>query len=100
MKNLFLENLNYLIIRDFWMLKIWPYFLNPDELQFLFVFQFLCPKKYVFESFTWVIIHVDFVAFLFRIFKLKMTLALLNISSHIDMGRFVSDWTCVIQILE
>jgi hypothetical protein len=29
-----------------------------------------------------------------------MTLASLNTSFHIDLGRFVSDWTCIIQILE
>jgi hypothetical protein len=29
-----------------------------------------------------------------------MTSTTLNISSHIDLGRFVGDWACIIQILE
>jgi hypothetical protein len=29
-----------------------------------------------------------------------MRLITLNINSHIDLGRFVGDWTCIIQILE
>jgi hypothetical protein len=29
-----------------------------------------------------------------------MTLATLNTSFHIDLGRFVSDWTSIIQRLE
>jgi hypothetical protein len=29
-----------------------------------------------------------------------MTLTTLNTSFHIDLGRFVGDWTCIIQILE
>ncbi len=38
---------------------------------FCFFFQLLCPKSILFESFTWVIFHIDFVSFLFRISKLK-----------------------------
>jgi hypothetical protein len=30
----------------------------------------------------------------------KMTLATLNTNFDIDLGRFVGDWTCIIQILE
>jgi hypothetical protein len=51
MKNLFFENLNHLIVTDFWMVKIWPYFIDLYELQFLFVFQNIYPKKYVFWKF-------------------------------------------------
>jgi hypothetical protein len=29
-----------------------------------------------------------------------MTLTTLNTSSHVDLGRFVHDWTCIIQILK
>jgi hypothetical protein len=32
--------------------------------------------------------------------NLKMTSATLNTSFHIYLGRFVGDWTCIIQILE
>jgi hypothetical protein len=49
MKNLFFLNLNHLIARDFWMVKIWPYFswvhMNYNFL-FKFFFQVFCPKKY------------------------------------------------------
>jgi hypothetical protein len=29
-----------------------------------------------------------------------MTSVILNTSIHIDLGRFVGDWTCIIQRLE
>jgi hypothetical protein len=29
-----------------------------------------------------------------------MTLVTLNTSNHIDLGMFVGDWTCVIQIID
>jgi hypothetical protein len=71
MKNILFEDFNHLIVRDFEWLKFDHIFISSYELQFLFVFQFFCPKSIFFESFTWVIIHIDFVGFSFRIFKLK-----------------------------
>jgi hypothetical protein len=68
MKNLLFENFNHLIIRVFWMVKIWPYFHNSYE---LFVFQFFCSKSIIFEIFTWVIIHLNFMDFPFRTLKFK-----------------------------
>jgi hypothetical protein len=53
------------------MVKLDHIFTNPYELQFLFVFQFLCPKSIFFESFIWGIIHMDFVGCPFRTSKLK-----------------------------
>ncbi len=38
--------------------------------------------------------------FLLGLSNQKMTLATLNTDFHIDLGRFVGDWTCIIQILE
>jgi len=38
---------------------------------FCLFFNFFVSKPYVFESFTWVIIHLDFVSFSFRTPKLK-----------------------------
>jgi len=38
---------------------------------FCFFFNFFVLRTYVFESFTWVIIHMDFVGFPFRTSKLK-----------------------------
>jgi hypothetical protein len=29
-----------------------------------------------------------------------MTSIIVNTSFHIDLGKFVGDWTCIIQILE
>jgi len=29
-----------------------------------------------------------------------MTSTIVNTSFHIDLGKFVGDWTCIIQILE
>jgi hypothetical protein len=39
--------------------------------KFYLFFNFFVPKAYVFESFTWVIIHLDFVGFPFKISKFK-----------------------------
>jgi hypothetical protein len=44
MKNIFFENLNHLIIKDFWMVKIWPYFHKSIWIAILFYFHFLCLK--------------------------------------------------------
>jgi len=60
MKNLFFENFNFLIAREW--LKFDHIFISPYELQFLFVFQIFCFKKYVFENFRW---GIDFVGFSF-----------------------------------
>jgi len=69
--NLFFENLNHLIIMDFWMVQIWPYFHKSIWVAIFVCFSKLCPKSIFFESFKWVISHMDFVGFLFRTFKLK-----------------------------
>jgi hypothetical protein len=66
-------------------------FISPYELQFLFIFQFFCPKSIFFESFRWGIIPLDRVGFFLRLPNLKMTLVTLNTSFHIDLGRFGGD---------
>jgi len=40
------------------MVKFDHIFIRPYKLQFLFVFEFFCPKNIFLESFTWVIIHM------------------------------------------
>jgi hypothetical protein len=70
-RNALFENLNHLIVRDFWMVKIWPYFHKSIWITIFVCFQFFCPKSYAFENFTWVIIHLDFMSFLFRTSKFK-----------------------------
>jgi len=57
--------------------------------KFFFFFQFLCPKKYVFESFTWGIIHMDFVGFPFRISKLKNDIKYIYVKTCINVCLFV-----------
>jgi len=46
-------------------------FISPYELQFLFVFQFICPKSIFFGSFRWGIVPLDFVNFPFKTSKFK-----------------------------
>jgi hypothetical protein len=69
--NILFENFNHLIVRDFWMVNFDHVFISPYELQFLFVFQFLCLKIICFESFTCVIIHMNFMGFSFGTSKVK-----------------------------
>jgi hypothetical protein len=71
MKNIFFENLNHLITRDFWMVKIWPYFYKSIWVAILFYFQIFCPKNIYFEKFYMGIIFIYFVSFPFRTFKFK-----------------------------
>jgi hypothetical protein len=61
--------------------------------------KFFNPKPYVLKSFTHVIIHMDFVGFPFKNSKLKNKITYIR-SFQIDLGRFVGDWTCIIQILQ
>jgi hypothetical protein len=71
MRNRLFENLNRLIISNFWMDKIWPYSHKSIWVAIWFVFQKICSKIIFFESFRWVIILKNFVSFFFRTFKFK-----------------------------
>jgi hypothetical protein len=72
MKNLFLKTLTNEYLGTFEWLKFDHIFISSYEVQFFyFFFNFLVPKTYVFESFTWVIILLDFVGFPFRTSKFK-----------------------------
>ncbi len=66
-------------------------FISPYEFQFLFVFEFFCSRSIFFESFRCNIIHKKFVDFPFKTFKFKKTSTTLNISFHINLGRFIGD---------
>jgi len=81
------ENLNHLIVKDFWMVKIDHIFISPYELQFLFVFQFLCPKSIFFESFKLGIIPLDFLGFPFRIFNFKNDINYIKYKSSHKFGK-------------
>jgi hypothetical protein len=56
-----------------------------------FIFNLFVPKSYDFKSFTWVIMHLDFVGFFFGLLNLKMTSVTFNTNFHIYLGRFVND---------
>ncbi len=71
MKNLFFENLNYLIVRDFWMVKIWPYFHKSIWVAIFVCFSIFCPKSILFLNFIWGIIPLDFLGFSFMTSKSK-----------------------------
>jgi hypothetical protein len=71
MKNLFFENLNYLIARDFWMVKIWPYFHKFIWVAIFVYFSIFLSQKHFFENFIWGIIFMNFVGFSFKTFKFK-----------------------------
>jgi hypothetical protein len=61
--NFFFEILNYLVIRDFWMVKIWPNFHKSIWIAIFVYFSIFCPKNIFFENFKWNIIPLDFVIF-------------------------------------
>jgi hypothetical protein len=46
MKNIFVENLNHLIIKDFWMIKIWPYFHKSIWVAIIIFANIFVPKTY------------------------------------------------------
>ncbi len=71
MRNIFFKNLDHLIIRDFWMVKIWSYFHKSMWVAIFVCFSIFLFQKHIFESFTWVVMHLNFVGFPFRISKLK-----------------------------
>jgi hypothetical protein len=66
MKNILLKKFNQLIIRDFWMIKFWPYFHKSIWVAILFYFQ-----KHFFESFRQNINLKNFVGFPSMTSKLK-----------------------------
>jgi hypothetical protein len=57
-------------------------------------------KVDVFESLIWGSIPLNFMGFFLRFSNQNMTSITLNTNFHIDLRRFVSDWTCIIQILK
>ncbi len=56
---------------------------------FCLFFNFFVPKTYVFESFTWGIIHMDFVGFPFRTSKLKNEINYIYVKTCINVCFFV-----------
>jgi hypothetical protein len=63
------KNLNHLIVRDFWMIKIWPYFHKSIWATILFYFFNFFVLKTYFKKITHGIIRMDFVSFPFRTSK-------------------------------
>jgi hypothetical protein len=66
---------------------------------FLF-FNFIVPKTYVLKVLDETLIQKKLWVFLLGLPNLKMTLVILNTSSHIDLGRFIGDWICLIERLD
>jgi hypothetical protein len=58
---------------------------------FCLFFNFFVPKTYVFESFTWVIIHMDFVGFFLKTFKFKNDINYINYKFSHKFGK-VCQW--------
>ncbi len=56
-------------------------------MQSLFVFQIFCPKSIFFGSFTWTIIHMDCVGFLFMISKFKNDINYIKYKFSHKVGR-------------
>ncbi len=102
MKDLFFENLNILIVRDFWIVEIGPYFHKSIWVViFVFLFfNFFVPKELFLKFLDGAISLWNLWVFLLGLPNQKMTLATQNTNFHIDLGRFVGDWTCIIQILQ
>jgi hypothetical protein len=94
MRNLFFENLNHLIITDFWMIKIGPYFHKSLWVAICF-FQFFCPKRIFFK----VLLGALFIWTLWVIFlglsNWKMTSTFVNVSVDINLWGFLGEWTCI-----
>ncbi len=90
MKDFFFENINCLIVKDFWMVKLWPYFHKS-----IWVAIFVC-----FSNFLKVLDGALFLwtlwVFLLGLSNQKMTSTTLNTNFHIDLWRFVGDWTRII----
>jgi hypothetical protein len=64
---------------------------------FCLFFNFFVPKAYFFKVLDGALFLWTFWVFLLWLSNFKMTSTTLNISFHIDLGKFVSDWTCIIQ---
>jgi len=71
MKNLSFENLSHLIIRGFWMVKIWPYFHKSIWIVILFDFQFFLFQKHIFWKFYMDHYSYGLCEFSFQDFQIK-----------------------------
>jgi hypothetical protein len=80
------------------MVKIWLYFHKSIWVAIFVYFSIPLSQKHMFlkalhgSLFIWTL-WIFFSGFP----NLKMTSATLNTSFHIDLGRFVGDWQCIIQ---
>jgi hypothetical protein len=49
--NLFFENLNHLIVRDFLMVQIWPYFHRSIQVAIIVFFSIALSQKHILKKF-------------------------------------------------
>ncbi len=67
---------------------------------FCLFFKLFVPKAYFLKVLDGAFFLWTLKVFLLKLLNLKMTSATLNTNFHINLGRFVGDWTCFIQRLE
>ncbi len=66
MKNLLFENFNHLIVKDFWMIKIWLYFYKSKWIAIFICFSISLSQKQCFEK-----LYMGFCGFPFEDFQIK-----------------------------
>ncbi len=92
MRNLFFENLNHLIVRDFWMVKIWPYFHKSIWIAIFVSFSISLSQKHFFlESCRLSIIPLNFLGFFKGFSKLKNDISYMKYKFSHRFGK-VCKW--------
>jgi hypothetical protein len=86
MRNLFFENFNRLIIKDFWMVKIWQHFHKSIWVAILFCFSISFSQKHMFlKALHGALFILTLWGFVLGLQNFKMTSVTLNTSFHIDL---------------
>jgi hypothetical protein len=67
---------------------------------FFYFSNFFCSKCIFLEFLDGTLFLRILLVFLLGLPYLNMTSTTLSTSFHIDLGRLIGDWTCIIQILE
>jgi hypothetical protein len=87
MKNFFFENLNHLIARDFWMVKIWPYFHKSIWVAIFVCFSKKLSQKHILKKFKWGILFMAFLGFPFKTSKLKNDISYIKYKFSHKFGK-------------
>ncbi len=95
------ENLTHLIIKDFWMVNIGPYFRKSLWVAIFDCISISLSQEHMFLKvlfgalFIWTLKVV-----LLGLPNWKMTLAFVNVSVDVDLWGFLNDWTFISQRLQ